>query len=192
MRIADFKKIHSFIKSNRRILIMNKLYFLLLLFFGRLIGVFKKIRFSGQKDTTVNGTNLRVFLDDELIAGEDSCSISFTHDPRGANTKDSGRWDANAEGGLSCEISSDGLDIVPGSQGAKKTFRDLLTAFTSVTAVTLTFGINDDGDTDLAYDHYQGSFRITSLEKTGDHRDTVQVSASFSSTGEVTPIDGLS
>lgn len=130
---------------------------------------------------TFNGSNLRVFLDGSLVGGENECTVSFSHEPRDSNTKDAGRWNANEEGGLSAEISGSGFVVVP----VEGTLDVLFDALVNSTPLSVVVGTNDGGSPDLTAHRWIGTFRLTSFEDSGPHRDTRTYSYTLMSTGVV-------
>lgn len=131
---------------------------------------------------TYNGTNLRVFIDGQLVGGENECSISFSHEPRDSNTKDTGRWNNSEEGALSAEISGSGFVTVP----AEGVLDKLFDALTSANPVTVIVGTNTGGSVDTSAHRWIGTFRLVSFEDNGAHRDTRTYSYSLQSVGTVT------
>lgn len=160
-----------------------------ILFLASFIGFTNKSFFSEQKDDddTWNGTDILVFMDGTKIAGEAEATASFSHDPRPANTKASGRWEASAEGALSGEISVDGL-VMLNNQPASLLFDAVI----SKTPVTLIFGVDNDGSPDTSELRYIGEFRVTKFDDSAPHRDTRAFSATFSSTGAIQKLTDVS
>ncbi|MDH3267864.1 MAG: phage tail protein [Ignavibacteria bacterium] len=137
---------------------------------------------------TYNGTDLRVFLEGDLIAGEGECSISFSQDPREVNNKDSGRWQEYEEGMLGAEVSVSGMVIYP-ALGNITTLYDQLVASGTV---TLVFGINDNGSVDTTEVRYSGEFVCTGIEDSGANRETRAFNATFISSGTVSRLPAAS
>lgn len=131
---------------------------------------------------TQNGTDLRVFKDGVLLGGENECSVSFSHEPRDASTKDTGRWNNSEEGSLGAEISGSGF--VPAD--AEDVMDVLYDALVSQNPVSVVFGVNSGGSVDTTKHRYIGQFRLTSFEQSGSHRQTATYSYTLQSVGIVT------
>ena len=132
--------------------------------------------------STYNGSNLRVFLAGVLLGGETECSVSFSHEPRDSNTKDTGRWNSSEEGGLGAEISGSGFVVTP----AQGILDKLFDALVNSAELDVVVGTNNAGVVDATAHRWIGKFRLTSFEESGKHRETRTYSYSLQSTGIVT------
>jgi hypothetical protein len=130
---------------------------------------------------TFNGTSLRVFKDGALIGGEDDCTISFSHEPRDANTKDSGRWNASEEGPLSAELSGGGF--VPAD--AEDVLDVLYDALVGTTVTAIVVGTKSGAAVDTTKHRWIGTFRVTAFDDNGPHRAGRKYSYTMQSTGPV-------
>lgn len=131
---------------------------------------------------TYNGTNLRVFLAGVLLGGENECTVSFSHEPRDANTKDSGRWDASEEGALSAEVSGNGFVVTP----AEGILDKLYDALTNAAELDVVVGTNSGGSVNTTAHRWIMKARLVAFEDAGVHRETRTYSYTFRSTGVVT------
>lgn len=132
---------------------------------------------------TYNGTNLRIFIDGTLVGGENETTISFSHEPRDSNTKDS-PWNSNEEGSLSAEISGSGFVVAP----VEGTLDRLFDALVNANSVSVLVGTNIGGLLDTSKHRWSGQFRLTSFEDSGSHRDTRTYSYTLMSVGVIESI----
>jgi hypothetical protein len=132
--------------------------------------------------STFNGSNLRVFVAGALVAEEQNCTFNLSHEPRDANSKDSGRWDNSEEGPLSGEFSGEGLVPV----GAEDVLDALYDKLVGTEVIQVVIGTNNAGSVDETKHRWIMNARFTSLEDNGPHREGRKYSFAGKSVGIVT------
>ena len=118
------------------------------------------------------GNNIRVKVGDQLIGGQQNCSLSMSTETGDTTTKDSGLWAESEVTGLSWSVSCDGLITV--ADGAINLLEE---AWKNAEKVTIQYGTSD------AYK--EGQAIIESLEQNDAMKEKSTYSVSFTGVGEL-------
>jgi TP901-1 family phage major tail protein len=124
----------------------------------------------------MNGTLLGFYVGGTLISHSTDNSITVSHSPRSATTKDSGGWTDNLEGLREWSGSGEAMLAEDATYGHD----DLMGLVVNRTEVTLRFSTEVSGDK-----YYQGQAYIDSLEISSAPEESVTFSYSFTGNGEL-------
>lgn len=132
-----------------------------------------------------NGTDLRVYLDDELIGNATEGSLSLELDLPDASDKDSLGWAEHIQGQKSWSMSCTAfLNWQP--TGTNKGFEDIATALIGRSGVTVKFSVAT-GVTQAGAVEYEGSASIASCSLTAPLEDVSSYDVEFTGNGVLTP-----
>jgi hypothetical protein len=122
----------------------------------------------------INGTKLRVWIEDEMVADATSHSLSIKMATRKTSNKDSGKFETKSPGRFEVTGSSDSL-MVYGN------FEAILAQMISQEPVTMDFGANtdDDGVLDETVWYASGEFIITGFDHTAGDDSNATYTISF-------------
>lgn len=127
----------------------------------------------------VNGTDLRIYVDGEVVGHATSCSISLSMETRDILTKDLvGGYTTAKPGRRSWSGSTEGL-LAYDAPGQKVS--DLVTLFNNGTEIIVRFTTDETGDT-----YWEGTALPTSIELGGPVEDNSTYSVSFTGVGNLT------
>ena len=118
------------------------------------------------------GNNVRVSVGEQLIGGQQNCSLSMNSETGDTTTKDSGLWAESEVTGLSWSVSCDGLITV--SDGAINLLEE---AWRNAEKVTIQYG--------TAEAYKEGEAIIESLEQNDAMKEKSTYSVSFIGVGEL-------
>jgi hypothetical protein len=123
----------------------------------------------------INGTDLFVWLDGDVIASSTSHTLSFKMATRDTSNKDSGIFNTRGPGRFDVSASCDGLMIYDGA------FEVIMNAMRLQVPVTLEFGQKDGAtdDLDTAEWYASGDFIITGCDLTAPDQDNATYAATF-------------
>ena len=116
------------------------------------------------------GNNVRVSIGEQLIGGQQNCSLTMESETGDTTTKDSGMWAETEVTGLSWSVSCDGLITVDDAAVAA-----LETAWKNAEKVTIKYGTADKYKT--------GQAIIESLEQNDNMKEKSTYSVSFIGVG---------
>ena len=122
----------------------------------------------------VNGTNIGIYIGGTKVAKATSGSISVTHSPRDATSKDSSGWSESLEGLREWSIEGEGLFAFDASYG----YVDLEGVLTARTAVTVRFSTESSTD-----EYHEGTAIMTDLSADTSTEESATYSFSFQGTG---------
>lgn len=125
----------------------------------------------------INGSDLLVYVDDNLIACCVSHDITMTTDSIDVTTKDSAGWREIIPGLRTWGIAGEGLTQFDATWG----FNDLVTVWKNRTLVNVKFKTTDANDLVFA-----GSAYIVDLTQTAATEDVTTFSFTFDGTGVLT------
>lgn len=126
-------------------------------------------------DTTINGTNLLVYVNATVVAGAKSCKLSLKHDARDCTTKECLGWEKKGTGKRSWTVTCDGLVMFDATNYGPD---DLAGLITNRTEVTLKFSTETS-----QHGYWQGSGFLTGMDVDGGTEESVSYSASFDGSG---------
>ena len=118
------------------------------------------------------GNNIRVSVGEQLIGGQQNCSLSMNSETGDTTTKDSGMWAESEVTGLSWSVSCDGLITVDDAAVSA-----LEAAWKNAEKVTIQYGTADKFKT--------GQAIIESLEQNDAMKEKSTYSVSFIGVGEL-------
>ena len=118
------------------------------------------------------GNNIRVSVGEQLIGGQQNCSLSMNSETGDTTTKDSGIWSESEVTGLSWSVSCDGLITVDDAAVSV-----LEAAWKNAEKVTIQYGTADKFKT--------GQAIIESLEQNDAMKEKSTYSVSFIGVGEL-------
>ena len=116
------------------------------------------------------GNNIRVSVGEQLIGGQQNCSLSMNSETGDTTTKDSGIWSESEVTGLSWSVSCDGLITVDDAAVSV-----LEAAWKNAEKVTIQYGTSDKFKT--------GQAIIESLEQNDAMKEKSTYSVSFIGVG---------
>ena len=116
------------------------------------------------------GNNIRVSVGEQLIGGQQNCSLSMNSETGDTTTKDSGIWSESEVTGLSWSVSCDGLITVDDTAVSV-----LEAAWKNAEKVTIQYGTADKFKT--------GQAIIESLEQNDAMKEKSTYSVSFIGVG---------
>lgn len=122
----------------------------------------------------VNGTDLLLYVGGTAVAHSKSHTLSVSHEPRDATTKDSNGWDESLEGMRSWSIDGEALQAFDANYGHS----DLLALITTRTKVTVKFSTEVTGDS-----YWTGEAWLTACELEAGTEESASYSFSFKGTG---------
>lgn len=122
----------------------------------------------------LNGTLLGIYVGGTLVAHSTSNSISITHSPRSATSKDSGGWSDNLEGLREWSAEGEGYMAFDASYG----LNDLVTLYENRTKVLIRFSTEVSGD-----EYFQGYAYLDSLSVDSSPEESATFSYSLTGTG---------
>lgn len=125
---------------------------------------------------SMDGTLLRVWVDEVAIAAEVSHEMSLSHETRDMSNKDTGNYRARGGGMLDWTISFEAMFLLVQSGG----FHALVTVWKAREAVTIEEGTEASGDT-----VYSGPAILASLSRSGEHKGNTMYSGEFEAAGEL-------
>ena len=118
------------------------------------------------------GNNIRVSVGDQLIGGQQNCTLSMNSETGDTTTKDSGIWAESEVTGLSWSVSCDGLIAVDDAAVIA-----LETAWKKAEKVTIQYG--------TAEAYKTGEAIIESLEQNDAMKEKSTYTVSFIGVGEI-------
>lgn len=119
------------------------------------------------------GNSIKVTIGEDLIGGQQNCTLTMNSETGDTTTKDSGVWSESEVTGLSWEVSCDGLIAVDDAAVTA-----LETAWKSMQKVTIKYGTPQKFKT--------GEAIIESLEQNDAMKEKSTYSVSFKGVGELT------
>lgn len=132
--------------------------------------------------TVINGTDLYVFIDDEVVAHATSHSISMKMNTRATSNKDTGKWNTKAVGRLDLTASCDALVVYADYAVMAQALLDrqvVHIAFGERTGATLEEGEYVGGTLDESKFYAEGNFIITGLDQNAADEDNASYTATF-------------
>ena len=125
--------------------------------------------------SVVNGSDLYVWMDGELIAYSTSYTLNVNMEVRPGTNKGSGLWKKVLPGMFDASGSCDGLYVFESSAAR------IMNAMLARNPVTLQFGVKETGtnDLDTETEHFSGDFYITSFELNASDAENATYSTSF-------------
>ena len=122
------------------------------------------------------GNTIRVSIGEQLIGGQQNCSLTMESETGDTTTKDSGMWAETEVTGLSWSVSCDGLITVDDAAVAA-----LETAWKAGEKVTIKYG--------TANKYKTGQAIIESLEQNDNMKEKSTYSVSFIGVGPIEEIE---
>jgi|TARA_Y100000310_G_C20339898_1_gene649280 predicted secreted protein len=122
----------------------------------------------------VNGTSIGIYVGGTKIAKATSGSVSVSHSPRDATSKDSSAWSESLEGLREWSMDVEGLFAFDAAYGIV----DLEGVLTARTAVTVRFSTESSSD-----EYFEGTAICTELSADSGVEESATFSASFQGTG---------
>lgn len=122
----------------------------------------------------LNGTLLGFYIGGTLVSHSTSNSISISHSPRSATTKDSGGWTEVLEGLREWSASGEAQLALD----ATYTIDDLYTIMLNRTQIQVRLSTEVTGDK-----YFNGAAYLDSIEVTAETEETVTYSFSITGTG---------
>ena len=119
------------------------------------------------------GNNVRVSVGEQLIGGQQNCTLTMESETGDVTTKDSGMWSESEVTGLSWSVECDGLITVDDAA-----VQALEEAWRGGQTVTIKYGTADNFKT--------GTAIIESLEQNDNMKERSTYSVSFIGVGELT------
>ena len=129
-----------------------------------------------------NGTDLRIYVGDELIGNATECSASLELDLPDASDKDSEGWAENIGGQKSWSLSASAfLNYAP--DGTNLSVDDLMDSLLARTDVSIEF---KRVSAEVGSSVYAGSAKINSISLTAPNEDTASYDIDFTGNGTLT------
>ena len=119
------------------------------------------------------GNSIKVSVGDQVIGGQQNCSLSMETETYDATTKDSGVWSDEEAVGVSWSIDCDGLIVVDDAG-----LEALLTAWKGLEKVTVKYGTSQKYKT--------GQAIVESLSQNASMKEKSTWSVTFKGCGELT------
>jgi predicted secreted protein len=124
----------------------------------------------------MNGTNVGIYVGGSKVAHCTSASISISHSPREATSKDSGGWSDVLEGLREWSAEGEAFFDLAAAYG----FTDLEGVMSARTQVTLRWSTETSGE-----EYFEGLGYLTDLSADSGVEESATFSFSFQGTGEV-------
>tara|TARA_Y100001963_G_scaffold24485_1_gene33043 strand:- start:7281 stop:7715 length:435 start_codon:yes stop_codon:yes gene_type:complete len=133
----------------------------------------------------LNGTEIKIYIDNALVAYATSGSLNISMDTRESTGLLSQAWKNIVEGDRSWSVDLDGMYAWETDAGGSIYNADWLfdTYLGSRREFTIVFGTKDNESGDVKY---SGKGFLTSLSMSGSTEDSATFSASFEGNGELT------
>ena len=122
----------------------------------------------------LNGTLLGIYVGGTLVSHSTSNSISISHSPRSATSKDSGGWSDNLEGLREWSGEGEAYLALNASYG----INDLVTIMKGRTKVTIRFSTEVTGN-----QYFEGQAYLDSISADSSPEESATFSYSFTGTG---------
>ena len=122
----------------------------------------------------LNGTLLGIYVGGTLVSHSTSNSISVSHSPRSATSKDSGGWSDNLEGLREWSGEGEAYLALNASYG----INDLVSIMKARTKVTIRFSTEVSGD-----QYFEGQAYLDSICADSSPEESATFSYSFTGTG---------
>lgn len=122
----------------------------------------------------LNGTLLGIYVGGTLVSHSTSNSISVSHSPRSATSKDSGGWSDNLEGLREWSGEGEAYLALNASYG----INDLVSIMKARTKVTIRFSTEVSGD-----QYFEGQAYLDSINADSSPEESATFSYSFTGTG---------
>jgi predicted secreted protein len=122
----------------------------------------------------LNGTLLGIYVGGTLVSHSTSNSISISHSPRSATSKDSGGWSDNLEGLREWSGEGEAYLALDATYG----LNDLVTIMKGRTKVTIRFSTEVTGN-----QYFEGQAYLDSISADSSPEESATFSYSFTGTG---------
>lgn len=122
----------------------------------------------------INGTDLRIWIDDVIVAHATSHTLSVKMGTRGTSDKDSGVFETKEPGRFEVSGSSDSLMVYD-------SFETILAALTARQPLKMDFGQKNEADSNLdtSYIYATGNFILTGFDMNAPDNDNAGFTISF-------------